>query len=93
MAEESGLHASTGWAAAALDGDAIHRARFGNDRPQIAQMLRQGTWYCRRFPVLRDWRRRILGWKGDRARAAVHEITQKAAGALKIVFDGYGGIP
>jgi imidazolonepropionase-like amidohydrolase len=65
---------------------------------QIAQMQRQGTWYC---PTLAayygDWARADTPeGKRDRARAAVHEISFKKAmqAHLKIVFGtDMGGIP
>jgi imidazolonepropionase-like amidohydrolase len=83
----------------ALDGgcDSIEHGLEITDA-QIAQMQRQGTWYC---PTLTayygDWARPDTPeGKRDRARAAVHEITFKKAlqAHLKIVFGtDMGGIP
>jgi len=83
----------------ALDGgcDSIEHGLEITDA-QIAQMQRQGTWYC---PTLTayygDWGRADTPeGKRDRARAAVHEITFKKAlqAHLKIVFGtDMGGIP
>jgi imidazolonepropionase-like amidohydrolase len=83
----------------ALDGgcDSIEHGLEMTDA-QIAQMARQGTWYC---PTLAayygDWAPADTpAGKRDRARAAVHEITFKKALAarLKIVFGtDIGGIP
>jgi imidazolonepropionase-like amidohydrolase len=83
----------------ALDGgcDSIEHGLEITDA-QIAQMQRQGTWYC---PTLSayygDWARpETPEGKRDRARAAVHEITFKKAlqAHLKIVFGtDMGGIP
>ncbi|HKV25256.1 MAG TPA: amidohydrolase family protein [Candidatus Acidoferrum sp.] len=83
----------------ALDGgcDSIEHGLEITDA-QIAQMLRQGTWYC---PTLSVY---YLDWapagtpdgKRDRARAAVHEISfHKALQAhVKIAFGtDMGGIP
>jgi imidazolonepropionase-like amidohydrolase len=65
---------------------------------QIAQMKRQGTWYCPTLaPYYGDWAPADTpGGKRDRARAAVHEISfRKALQAhLKIVYGtDMGGIP
>jgi imidazolonepropionase-like amidohydrolase len=83
----------------ALDGgcDSIEHGLEITDA-QIAQMQRQGTWYC---PTLTayygDWGEADTpGGKRDRARAAVHEISFKKAmqAHLKIVFGtDMGGIP
>jgi imidazolonepropionase-like amidohydrolase len=83
----------------ALDGgcDSIEHGLEITDA-QIAQMQRQGTWYC---PTLAayygDWARADTPeGKRDRARAAVHEISFKKAmqAHLKIVFGtDMGGIP
>jgi len=83
----------------ALDGgcDSIEHGLEITDA-QIAQMQRQGTWYC---PTLTayygDWGDADTpGGKRDRARAAVHEISFKKAlqAHLKIVFGtDMGGIP
>jgi imidazolonepropionase-like amidohydrolase len=83
----------------ALDGgcDSIEHGLEISDA-QIAQMQRQGTWYC---PTLSPY---YDNWdppdtpkgKRDRARAAVHEISFKKAlqAHLKIVFGtDMGGIP
>src|SRR5213082_3100204 len=83
----------------ALDGgcDSIEHGLEMTDA-QIAQMLRQGTWYCPTLsPYYDDWAPAdTLAGKRDRARAAVHEITFKKAlqAHLKIVFGtDIGGIP
>jgi imidazolonepropionase-like amidohydrolase len=65
---------------------------------QIAQMARQGTWYCPTLsPYYDDWEPADTPQgKRDRARAALHEITfRKALQAhLKIVYGtDMGGIP
>ena len=83
----------------ALDGgcDSIEHGLEITDA-QIAQMQRQGTWYC---PTLTayygDWALPDTPeGKRDRARAAVHEIAFKKAmrAHLKIVFGtDMGGIP
>jgi imidazolonepropionase-like amidohydrolase len=83
----------------ALDGgcDSIEHGLEMTDA-QIAQMKRQGTWYC---PTLEayygDWAEADTpAGKRDRARAAVHEISFKKAlqAHLKIVFGtDMGGIP
>src|SRR5204863_436509 len=83
----------------ALDGgcDSIEHGLEMTDA-QIAQMLRQGTWYCPTLsPYYDDWADADTpAGKRDRARAAVHEITFKKAlqAHLKIVFGtDMGGIP
>jgi imidazolonepropionase-like amidohydrolase len=65
---------------------------------QMAQMARQGTWYCPTLsPYYDDWAPADTpDGKRDRARAAVHEITfRKALQAhLKIVYGtDMGGMP
>jgi len=83
----------------ALDGgcDSIeHGLEITDD--QIAQMKRQGTWYCPTLsPYYDDWAPADTpGGKRDRARAAVHEISFKKAmqAHLKIVYGtDMGGIP
>ena len=83
----------------ALDGgcDSIEHGLEITDA-QIAQMQRQGTWYCPTISAYYgDWARADTPeGKRDRARAAVHEITFKKAlqAHLKIVFGtDMGGIP
>lgn len=83
----------------ALDGgcDSIEHGLEISDA-QIAQMARQGTWYCPTLsPYYDDWAPADTpGGKRDRARAAVHEISfRKALKAhLKIVYGtDMGGIP
>jgi len=83
----------------ALDGgcDSIEHGLEITDA-QIAQMQRQGTWYCPTLaPYYNDWAAADTpAGKRDRARAAVHEITfRKALQAhLKIVYGtDMGGIP
>jgi imidazolonepropionase-like amidohydrolase len=83
----------------ALDGgcDSIEHGLEITDA-QIAQMQRQGTWYCPTLtPYYDDWAPADTpGGKRDRARAAVHEISFKKAmqAHLKIVFGtDMGGIP
>jgi imidazolonepropionase-like amidohydrolase len=83
----------------ALDGgcDSIEHGLEITDA-QIAQMQRQGTWYCPTLsPYYDDWAEADTpGGKRDRARAAVHEISFKKAmkAHLKIVFGtDMGGIP
>jgi imidazolonepropionase-like amidohydrolase len=83
----------------ALDGgcDSIEHGLEITDL-QIAQMKRQGTWYCPTIaPYYGDWAPADTpGGKRDRARAAVHEISfRKALQAhLKIVYGtDMGGIP
>src|SRR4029077_13241792 len=65
---------------------------------QIAQMLRQGTWYCPTLSVYYyDWAPAdTLDGKRDRARAQLHEASFKKAlnANVKIVFGtDIGGIP
>ncbi|HUC53971.1 MAG TPA: amidohydrolase family protein [Candidatus Cybelea sp.] len=83
----------------ALDGgcDSIEHGLEITDA-QIAQMQRQGTWYCPTLSVyFGDWADpNSPAGKRDRARAAVHEISFKKAlqAHLKIVFGtDMGGIP
>ncbi len=83
----------------ALDGgcDSIEHGLEITDG-QIAQMQRQGTWYCPTLsPYYDDWAPADTpGGKRDRARAAVHEISFKKAlqAHLKIVYGtDMGGIP
>jgi len=83
----------------ALDGgcDSIEHGLEMTDA-QIAQMQRQGTWYCPTlWPYYNDWAAEDTpGGKRDRARAKTHETTfRKALAAhLKIVFGtDIGGIP
>src|SRR6266478_5875238 len=83
----------------ALDGacDSIEHGLEITDA-QIAQMARQGTWYCPTIsPYYGDWAPADTpGGKRDRARAAVHEISFKKAlnARLKIVFGtDIGGMP
>lgn len=83
----------------ALDGgcDSIEHGLDISDA-QIAQMARQGTWYCPTLsPYYEDWGRADTpGGKRDRARAAVHEVSFKKAlqAHLKIVFGtDIGGMP
>jgi imidazolonepropionase-like amidohydrolase len=83
----------------ALDGgcDSIEHGLEITDA-QIAQMQRQGTWYCPTIsPYYGDWAPADTpGGKRDRARAAVHEISFKKAlnAHLKIVFGtDMGGMP
>ena len=83
----------------ALDGgcDSIEHGLEITDA-QIAQMQRQGTWYCPTLsPYYDDWAPAdTLEGKRDRARAMVHETSfRKALKAhLKIVYGtDMGGIP
>jgi len=83
----------------ALDGgcDSIEHGLEITDA-QIAQMQRQGTWYCPTLsPYYDDWAAAdTLEGKRDRARAMVHETSfRKALKAhLKIVYGtDMGGIP
>jgi len=83
----------------ALDGgcDSIEHGLEMTDA-QIAQMKRQGTWYCPTLsPYYGDWAPADTpAGKRDRARAAVHEDTFKRAlqAHLKIVFGtDIGGMP
>ncbi len=83
----------------ALDGgcDSIEHGLEITDA-QIAQMQRQGTWYCPTLsPYYNDWAPADTpAGKRDRARAALHEISFKKAlrAHLKIVYGtDMGGIP
>ena len=83
----------------ALDGgcDSIEHGLEITDT-QIAQMAKQGTWYCPTItPYYGDWAPAdTAGGKRDRARAATHEISFKKAlnAHLKIVFGtDIGGMP
>src|SRR6202521_657583 len=83
----------------ALDGgcDSVEHGLEITDA-QIAQMQRQGTWYCATLsPYYDDWAPAdTLEGKRDRARAMVHETSfRKALKAhLKIVYGtDMGGIP
>jgi imidazolonepropionase-like amidohydrolase len=83
----------------ALDGgcDSIEHGLEITDA-QIAQMQKQGTWYCPTISAYYgDWDpENTPKGKRDRARAAVHEISFKKAlqAHLKIVFGtDMGGIP
>jgi imidazolonepropionase-like amidohydrolase len=83
----------------ALDGgcDSIEHGLEITDA-QMAQMTRQGTWYCPTLsPYYEDWAPADTPeGKRDRARAAVHEVTfRKALQAhLKIVYGtDTGGMP
>jgi imidazolonepropionase-like amidohydrolase len=83
----------------ALDGgcDSIEHGLDMSDS-QIAQMAKQGTWYCPTISVyFLDWEPADTpGGKRDRARASLHETSfRKAQKAhLKIVFGtDMGGIP
>jgi imidazolonepropionase-like amidohydrolase len=83
----------------ALDGgcDSIEHGLEITDA-QMAQMTRQGTWYCPTLsPYYEDWAPADTpDGKRDRARAAVHEVTfRKALQAhLKIVYGtDTGGVP
>jgi imidazolonepropionase-like amidohydrolase len=83
----------------ALDGgcDSIEHGLEITDA-QIAQMAKQGTWYCPTIsPYYGDWAPADTpGGKRDRARAAVHEVSFKKAlnAHLKIVFGtDIGGMP
>ena len=83
----------------ALDGgcDSIEHGLEITDA-QIAQMSRQGTWYCPTIsPYYGDWApAETPGGKRDRARAATHEVSFKKAlkAHLKIVFGtDIGGMP
>jgi imidazolonepropionase-like amidohydrolase len=83
----------------ALDGgcDSIEHGLEITDA-QIAQMAKQGTWYCPTIsPYYGDWARADTeAGKRDRARAATHEISFKKAlnAHLKIVFGtDIGGMP
>ncbi len=83
----------------ALDGgcDSIEHGLEMTDA-QIAQMLKQGTWYCPTLSVYyTDWApANTPEGQRDRKRASVHEDTFKRAlkAGLKIVFGtDMGGIP
>jgi len=83
----------------ALDGgcDSIEHGLEISDA-QIAQMVRQGTWYCPTLSVYyTDWGPPDTpDGKRDRKRASVHEETfrRAAAAKVKIVFGtDMGGIP
>lgn len=83
----------------ALDGgcDSIEHGLEITDA-QIAQMARQGTWYCPTLsPYYGDWAREDTpAGKRDRARAKVHETSFRKAMQthLKIVYGtDMGGIP
>jgi imidazolonepropionase-like amidohydrolase len=83
----------------ALDGgcDSIEHGLEITDA-QIAQMARQGTWYCPTISVYyEDWApENTPAGKRDRARALVHETSFKKAlqAHLKIVFGtDIGGMP
>ena len=92
----------------AYGGEGLHRALDGGcdsiehglllDDAAIAQMKRQGTWYCPTLSVYyTDWSPEDTpDGKRDRARAADHEQSFKKAvqAGLKIVFGtDIGGIP
>jgi imidazolonepropionase-like amidohydrolase len=83
----------------ALDGgcDSIEHGLDMSDA-QIAQMAKQGTWYCPTISVyFLDWEPADTpGGKRDRARASLHETSFRKAqkARLKIVFGtDMGGIP
>ena len=83
----------------ALDGgcDSIEHGLYMTDA-QIAQMIKQGTWYCPTLSVYyTDWAPADTpGGKRDRLRASAHEDTFKRAlkAGVKIVFGtDMGGIP
>jgi imidazolonepropionase-like amidohydrolase len=83
----------------ALDGgcDSIEHGLQMSDA-QIAQMLKQGTWYCPTLSVYySDWAPADTdGGKRDRLRASAHEISFRKAlkAGVKIVFGtDIGGIP
>ncbi len=92
----------------AYSGEGLHRALDGGcdsiehglllDDAAIAQMKRQGTWYCPTLSVYyTDWSpENTAEGKRDRARAADHERSFRKAvqAGLKIVFGtDIGGIP
>ena len=92
----------------AYSGEGLHRALDGGcdsiehglllDDAAIAQMKRQGTWYCPTLSVYyTDWSpENTAEGKRDRARAADHEQSFRKAvqAGLKIVFGtDIGGIP
>jgi imidazolonepropionase-like amidohydrolase len=84
----------------AYSGEGLHRALDGGcdsiehglllDDAAIAQMKRQGTWYCPTIAIYyKDWSpENTPEGKRDRARAAAHEESVKKAvqAGLKIVF-------
>jgi imidazolonepropionase-like amidohydrolase len=83
----------------ALDGgcDSIEHGLEMTDA-QIAQMLKQGTWYCPTLSVYyTDWAPADTAeGKRDRLRASAHELSYKKAlkAGVKIVFGtDMGGIP
>ena len=83
----------------ALDGgcDSIEHG-LDLDDAAIAQMLKQGTWYCPTIsPYYKDWAPADTPTgQRDRKRAAVHEVSFPKAlhGGVKIVFGtDMGGIP
>jgi imidazolonepropionase-like amidohydrolase len=83
----------------ALDGgcDSIEHG-LDLDDAAIAQMLRQGTWYCPTIsPYYKDWAPSDTpNGQRDRKRAAVHEVSFPKAlhAGVKIVFGtDMGGIP
>jgi len=83
----------------ALDGgcDSIEHGLEISDA-QIAQMVRQGTWYCPTLsPYYNDWAPADTPeGKRDRARAAVHEVSFVKAlrAGVRIVYGtDIGGIP
>ena len=92
----------------AYNGEGLHRALDGGcdsiehglllDDAAIAQMKKQGTWYCPTLTVYyTDWApENTPEGKRDRTRAAVHEQSFKKAmqAGLKIVFGtDVGGFP
>jgi imidazolonepropionase-like amidohydrolase len=92
----------------AYNGEGLHRALDGGcdsiehglglDDAAIAQMKRQGTWYCPTIAIYyKEWSpENTLAGQRDRARAAEHEQSfKKALGAgIKIVFGtDVGGFP
>jgi imidazolonepropionase-like amidohydrolase len=92
----------------AYSGEGLHRALDGGcdsiehglllDDAAIAQMKRQGTWYCPTIAIYyKDWSPEDTPeGKRDRARAAAHEESMKKAvqAGLKIVFGtDVGGFP
>jgi imidazolonepropionase-like amidohydrolase len=92
----------------AYGGIGLHRALDGGcdsiehgldlDDTAIAQMLKQGTWYCPTIsPYYKDWAPADTpNGQRDRKRAAVHEVSFPKAlhAGVKIVFGtDMGGIP
>ena len=92
----------------AYGGIGLHRALDGGcdsiehgldlDDAAIAQMLKQGTWYCPTIsPYYKDWAPADTpNGQRDRKRAAVHEVSFPKAlhAGVKIVFGtDMGGIP